>query len=188
MSGGTTLSLSLTLAAVAVLLELLATGVYIRAILRQEILPSRASWLIWAPLEWLTVASTFEGGGGLVLAKLAAGALGTSVICLLALRYGSGGRTRIDLGCFTVTLVGIGLWATLGEPLLALTIFLPADLTGAVPTLLATWRSPRSERTQPWLLHLLATALILLTVPAPAWCTVTDTRGNSHSWGALDTA
>ena len=180
MSGGMTLSLSLTLASVAVLLELLATGAYIRAILRQEILPSRASWLIWAPLEWLTVASIFEGGG-LALAKLAAGALGTSVICLLALRYGTGGRSRTDAACFALTLVGIGLWATLADPLLALTIFLIADLTGAVPTLLTTWRSPTSERTQPWMLHLIATGLILLTVPPPAW---TAGAAGFASWAA----
>lgn len=181
MSSETTLSLPLTLASLAVILELLATGSYIRAVLRREICPSRASWLIWALLEWLTVASTVEGGGGLAVAKLAAGALGTSVICLLALGYGTGGRSRTDVGCFALTLVGIGLWAVLGDPLLALGVFLLADLTGAVPTLLTTWRSPTSERTQPWLLHLIATVAILLTVPAPAW---TAGAAGFASWAA----
>jgi hypothetical protein len=114
MPSGTTLSLSLTLASIAVTLELLAAGSYIRAVLRREIRPSRTSWLIWAPLEWLTVASTVQGGGGLALAKLPAGALRISAICLLARRYGTGGRSRTDAGCFALPLVGIGLWATLG--------------------------------------------------------------------------
>lgn len=151
------------------MLEIATTACYLRAVARGETRPSRTTWLIWAPLAWLTVASSVEAGAGATLVKLVASALGVSAIAALALFRGTTGRTPSDLACLALAGAGVGLWSVLADPVLGLVLFMAADVAGAVPTLRDTWRDPRKEAAAPWLLGLAGSALNLALVDTAAW-------------------
>lgn len=151
-----------------ILLEIVAYAVYARSVLRGEIVLSRASWLIWAPLLWLTVLSSWQGGAGEVLVKTLATAVGVTVIALLALRFGTGGWSRSDRLCVAVTLVGIGGWAVSADPVVGLVLFILADASGAVPTIRDVLREPGRERPAYWLICTLTCALSAGLIDAPA--------------------
>ena len=174
------LASSSVLPVIIAVLELAATARYLRAVLRGATRPCRTTWLIWAPLAWLTVASSIEAGACATLAKLVASALGVSGIALLSLWHGTGGRTPADLACFALTAVGVELWAALQAPGAGLCLFLAADLIGALPTVCQAWRDPRHEAVDPWLLGLLGAALNLTLVDDAAW---NATLGGFALWG-----
>ena len=151
------------------LFELAATACYLRAVARGETRPSRTTWLIWALLAWLTVAGSVEAGAGATLVKLVASAVGVTAIAAVALFRGTGGRTRSDVACLALTGAGVGLWSVLEGPVLGLALFMVADVAGAVPTLRDTWRDPRKEAAEPWLLGLAGSAVNLTLVDPSAW-------------------
>ncbi len=171
MTSATSVGAVSILGMAVVLIELLATARYIHAVLRGETRPSRASWLIWAPLAWLTLAGSVEAGATATSAKLAASALGVTAIAAAALVRGTGGLKPSDVVCFSLAGCGLGLWMTSGDPVHGLSMFLLADLAGALPTLRDTWRDPGREAPDPWLLGLASSALTLPLVDAAAWTT-----------------
>lgn len=157
-------------------LELLATARYLQSVLRGETRPCRTTWLIWAPLAWLTVISSADAGAGATLAKLVTSAIGVTAIAIVALSHGIGGRKPSDLACIALTVAGLSMWAVLRDPVAGLLLFLSADIAGAVPTLRAAWRDPHHETCTPWLLGLAASLLNLALVDGAAW---------APSWQAL---
>lgn len=166
------------LAIAVAVFEIATTACYLRAVARGETRPSRTTWLIWAPLAWLTVASSIDAGAGATLVKLVASALGVTAIAALAWFRGTTGRTPSDLACLALAAAGAGLWSVLDDPVLGLALFLAADVAGAVPTLRDTWRDPRKEAAAPWLLGLAGSALNVALVDAAAW-----SAGGFAIWG-----
>ena len=152
-----------------ILLEIVAYAVYARGVVRGEVVLSRASWLIWAPLLWLTVLSSWQGGAGMVMVKTLTTAVGVTVIAVLALRFGTGGWSRSDRVCFVVTLVGIAGWAISADPVVGLALFILADGVGAIPTIRDVLRDPGRERPAYWLICTLTCALSVGLISAHAW-------------------
>ena len=61
------------------------------------------------------------------------------------------------------------LWFVLDDAVVGLTMFMMAGIAGAVPTLRDTWRDPRTEAAEPWLLGLAGSAVNLTLVDPSAW-------------------
>jgi hypothetical protein len=58
--------------------------------------------------------------------------------------------TRYDIIFFSTGLLGLVLWQTLNLPILALLAALLADFCFGVPTILKTWKNPKTETIFPW--------------------------------------
>ena len=86
-----------TLSILAGLLFVAAFVPYIRAILRKETKPAKASWFIWASLDTITLAAMFfkDTVNGQILGAV----LGAWVVAVLALKYGTPGWTKLDKFC-----------------------------------------------------------------------------------------
>ena len=56
-----------------------------------------------------------------------------------------GGWSKSDLICFLIALIGIISWQITKNPTLALYYAVAADFTGFVPTLIKTYRLPKTE-------------------------------------------
>lgn len=167
---------------VATLLELASYAVFVRDIRAGQARPSRTSWLIWAPLAWLCLAGTWSAGADATLAKLAVSALGVTAIAALSLRWGSGGRGRGDLACMALMVLGVVLWWRTDDPVLALALFLGADLAGAVPTLRHAWLRPDEESLGGWSVTLVASAINLALVHPAHW---QPTAAGFGVWGIV---
>ena len=79
-------SMALVLAITAASIEVASYILYIRDIRSGRARPSRASWLIWAPLSWLTLTSHWQAGADLTLVKLTGMCLGVTAVAALAIR------------------------------------------------------------------------------------------------------
>lgn len=164
--GASTTSL---VAAVATVIELGGYALFLRDMARGRARPSRASWIIWTPLVWLSFAGSRAGGAGPATAMLAATALGTTLIALASLRWGTGGARRSDLLCAAGTALGVATWLRTSDPGLGLACFIAADLCAALPTLRNVLVDPARESAGGWGVTAVATAVNLLVVPFEHW-------------------
>ena len=118
---------------------------YIRDTVRGSTRPHRGTWLIWATLSWVALASSHADGARWSLLPLAAQALMTSVIVALSIRRGEGGVSRSDRALLLVAAVGVAGWFAFTDPTLATIAVIVADVIGAAMMLPKAWRDPSSE-------------------------------------------
>lgn len=153
----------------ATAIELSSYSVYVRDILLRGARPSRASWIVWTPLCWLTVASNWQAGADLTLIKLTTMCAGVTIVALLALRFGTGGWSPLDRLCMALTALGVAAWIQTSEPVAGLALFILADLAAAVPTLVDAARQPGKDSRAAWILAFAAATLNLGAVQAGHW-------------------
>ena len=73
---------------------------YVISIIRKKATPSRASWIIWALVNWIILPSFIAVGDVERLWMPLAYAVGSTIIMSLSFRYGVGGWTKFDIKCF----------------------------------------------------------------------------------------
>ncbi len=136
---------------------------YIRAILRRETVPSKASWLIWAGLDTITVLGMLFAGSlnGQIFGAVA----GAWVTTALALKYGSAGWTRLDKLCLGGAVLGIVLWLTTSNPLFGIVISQTVVLLGAVPTVTSAWKDPSQEDRFSWTVWWVSCVCAMFAIP-----------------------
>lgn len=97
----------------------------------------------------LTAVSSYAAQGltsAFILASVFAAQ--SVVIFVLSIRKGVGGRSRADIACLAVVLLGILGWWFSGNAFVGLLYFVMADCAAFVPAVRKTWREPDTET--PW--------------------------------------
>src|SRR5689334_7666477 len=91
---------------------------YILAIWRGDTKPAKASWIIWASLDTITLAGMFVKGtmNGQILGAV----IGAWIVVVLALLYGTSGWTKLDKFCLSGAVLGIVLWQLFSNPVLGI--------------------------------------------------------------------
>lgn len=140
-------------------LALLATIPYIYSILKGHTTPNRATWAVWSLLGLILLFGTHEAGATATLYVVAVYTVCQIAIFLLSLKYGEGGLTRFDLRCLGVALIGVFLWLTTDNPLLAIVLSVAVDTAGALPTVKKAWEHPLSEDRTAWTISAVAANL-----------------------------
>jgi hypothetical protein len=144
------------------IIQIAAIVPYIKDTLNGETRPNIVSWGLWTLIQligiWILLAS--PDGYSWPLVFLCATTFNTaSVVVLCLLGYGSREFGKLEFACLVIALIAIIIWITSNDPLLALSFDISADLVAAVPTLVKTWREPRSEAVVPWAMVSLAAGL-----------------------------
>lgn len=136
---------------------------YIKAIFRGTAKPSKASWLIWAILDSITLAAMYTEGAtnGQIIGSVAC----AWVVTALSLRYGIPGWSKLDKFCLASAAIGITLWQALSSPLLALGISLTVVFLGSIPTFVSAWKDPSREDKLAWALFWVSCVLSVMAVP-----------------------
>lgn len=172
------------LSVVSGLLTLAAFMPYIRSILKKETVPNTVSWWIWAAVGTMLLWTYHDlGGQNAAGIGIAMGALvGQIVVAMLALRYGKGGATRMDVLCLAGAVCAGLVWWLTTFALLPHLLILVIDFFGWLPTFKKTLREPRSENTLSWLLWTLGACMALwgfeeqefVTLLYPLYIAITD--------------
>lgn len=153
------------LLSIASLLPLIGGIVYIRSIFRGKSVPQRMTRLLMLVITGLSFISLWADGDTsgiwLALASLAQ----AIIVWALSFRYGMGGRDRLDIACFFLCFIGIGLWWGSGDALVGLAAFILADFVAVLPSLVKTIRLPFTELALFYALDVVAASLILLVGP-----------------------
>lgn len=130
--------------------------------------PSRVSWIIWAVLDILIVAtSTANGKSPLEIALPLGYAAGASFVAILSLKYGEWGNAKEAQGVMIGSTIGILIWLFAG-PEVALCAFVAVLWMSAWPTIKKIWKNSRSETRLPWTMWLVASALSVIALGKPA--------------------
>lgn len=118
---------------------------YVRDILCGSTRPHRGTWLVWSVLAIVVTLSQHADGASWSVLVAAAQAGLTFGVFVLSIRRGEGGLSGADAVMLALAAGGIAGWAVAGEPIVATTCIIVADLVAATMMMPKTYRDPGSE-------------------------------------------
>lgn len=137
---------------------------YIISIFQGKTLPNRATWIIWTFIGGLLAFSYMAEGNPESIWLPFAYFLGPFIVALLSIKYGYTTWTRLDTFCMVAATLSVIPWILSHDAAFTLIINLIIDSTGAVPTLVKTYREPETEDAFSWLIFFIANTLQLFAV------------------------
>jgi hypothetical protein len=150
--------------AISSLLALISPLIYARAILRGEAKPHRTTRLVLLVITSLATAALFAQQDRVAIWLAGVSALQSILIFALSIKYGMGGWGKLDVACLGIAALGIVLWQTTDNPVLALYASIAADFVGMVPALIKTYYFPKTEIWAFFALDTVAAVFSLLAV------------------------
>lgn len=162
--GGAAVHLRSILSVLAGLLYVAAFVPYIRAILRKETQPAKASWIIWASLDSITLAGMLAKHtvNGLIVCAL----IGAWMVAILALKYGKSGWSRLDKFSLGGAVLGVVLWGISGNPTFGIVTSLSVVFLGSFPTFASAWNDPSKEDRTAWTIFFISCVVAMFAIPA----------------------
>ena len=123
---------------------------YLKGVLKKETQPHEFTWLIWAITQGTATAGLWVGGGGIGAIYLTISTLLVTLIFLLSLKGGKKHITKSDIVVLIAALIGIGIWAVLDNPVLAVLLMSCIDVAGYIPTFRKSYSYPWTETALFW--------------------------------------
>ena len=149
---------------ISTLIALISPIVYAKAILRGDAKPHRTTRLVLFLITALTTASLFAQHDKVAIYLAAVSTFQSTIIFILSIKYGMGGWEKSDILCLVIALLGIVLWKTTQNPVIALYAAIAADFTGMIPALIKTYNQPETEVWNFYLLDVFAGGFSMLAL------------------------
>ncbi len=137
---------------------------YIFAIFRGETKPAKASWVIWASLDTITILGMYAKDA--VNGQIVGAMLGAWVIVVLAIKYGKPGWTKLDVFCRGGAVLGISRWQVFSDPVLAIITSMCVAFIGSIPTFVSAWHDPSKEDRMAWMIFWLSCVAAVIAIPS----------------------
>ena len=129
---------------------------YIIAILKGKTRPHQLSWLVFVIMNGIVFFSQyFEGGRQSILIALTF-FIGSFIVFLLSLKYGTRDTSRWDKLLFGFALAAIALWFFTRSNVLAIWLTVLIDFAATTMMVLKVRADPHSEDPLPWALAIVA--------------------------------
>ena len=154
----------MTLGEVSMLIAMAGGVPYISQIVRGQVRPARATWLIWTIIMAITIGSYDRSGAADSLWFLWGDFVATALIFVLSFWRGQGGWSRLDITCLGMATISLGLWGISSIALFALWGVLLADMVALVPTLVKALHDPFSVGASTFVCSSVAALLGLVSV------------------------
>ena len=157
------MSIKVILSTCSGLVFILAFFPYIRAIVRRETSPRKATWLVWAVGDIIILTGMIAKGtvSGLMIGAV----LGATSTFLLSLKFGEPGWSARDKVCISLSGIAIVLWLYFGDSNFGISFSLLALTIAVWPTYVSAWRRPENEDKRGWILFNLANVFAVLAIP-----------------------
>lgn len=136
---------------------------YINAILRKETIPARATWLIWAGLDFIILAAMHAKGA--LNCQILAACVGASAVSLLSFKYGASGWARLDKITIAGAILGVVLWGISENPIWGIVISLIVMFAGSIPTFVSAWEDPNHENKAAWIIFFVSCICAVIAIP-----------------------
>ena len=155
----------------AVMVGMIAQGLYLWHIFRRTIKPHIFSWVIWGLLGLIGFAAQVAANAGPGCWAMGVSSALCLVIASAGLFYGEKSITRGDWICFILLLSAIPAWMATNNPLWAVIIVSAIDTGAFYPTFRKSWMAPHQESAASFLLYALQTLLSLAALESFTWTT-----------------
>ena len=149
---------------ISCILALISPIVYSIAIMQGKAKPHRTTRLVLLLITSLTTASLFAQHNQVAIYLAAVSTLQSIIIFILSIKRGMGGWAKTDIFCLMLAILGIILWQTTKNPVIALYFAIIADFTGMIPAIIKTYRWPKTEVWTFFLLDVFAAIFSLLAL------------------------
>jgi hypothetical protein len=152
---------------IAAVLNILGTITYLVAIFKGKARPNRVTWFISSIAPLVAFVSMMSQGVSLAqsIVTLSAGISPLMIfITTFLVRHPAWKIRTFDLTCGALALIGIILWWLTGKGNLAIIFSILADALGFLPTIVKSFKYPKTESPWTFMIGALADALSLLTV------------------------
>lgn len=136
---------------------------YIKAIVRRETSPRKATWLIWASCDIIILVGMLAKHT--VSGLLVGAVFGASTTFILSLVYGERGWTKRDKVCISLATLSIILWKYFGDSNVGIALSCVALFIAAWPTYLSAWERPENEDRKAWAIFNTSSLLGVLAIP-----------------------
>ncbi|MBI1863098.1 hypothetical protein HYS00_03190 [Candidatus Microgenomates bacterium] len=146
------------------IIALISPLVYASAILKGNAKPHRTTRLVLLVITTISTLALLAAGNRVAVWLAGVSMIQSVLIFALSIKFGMGGWSRIDILCLLIAITGIILWRTTNNPRLALYFSIAADFTGVIPTIIKTYRLPKTEVWSFFLLDVFAAIFSLLAI------------------------
>jgi hypothetical protein len=137
---------------------------YVLDTYRRKTKPHRVTWGIVALLNAIGFANQYAYGATNSLWLFGAGVIMTAIIFIGSLRNGTGGRTKTDIVCLVIALLGVSFWVFFKIPLYSIFANILADIAALWPTYIKARKYPESETRIAWLVGTISVLLDAVSV------------------------
>lgn len=151
---------------IAAALRLTSGASYAWAVIKKGAKPNPITWFFWALAPIIVFfAQLAEGVGAELIITFALG-FGPFVIFILSLFYSRDHShfTPSTIICGILAAIGIILWLTTNDPMLAIVFSILADICGSIPTIIKIWHKPHSEYIPAYGITMISMAITALTI------------------------
>lgn len=136
---------------ISTLLGAYSTVPYVIAILKHKTKPHQFSWLIFTIMNGIVLFSQFFAGGRQSILISLVFLVGSLIIFLLSLKYGTRETSRWDRLLLVFALLTIVIWLLTRNNATAIWLTVIIDLIATTMTILKVRNVPDSESPVPWL-------------------------------------
>lgn len=139
---------------------------YLRDIHKNKAHPHILSWIGWGFITALGAFAMLIEGSQWTVAILFANTLACFIIATYSIikKNGVWSTSVYDFIFFGLGLIGLILWQTLDLPILALIFAITADFLFGLPTIIKTFKNPKSETFFAWLFSVFSGIFSLFTI------------------------
>lgn len=153
-------------AIVASLLAIAGNVPYIRDVFKKRVKPHPYTWLVWSMVSCIIFFGQLAKGAGVGAIPTAVSEIFTIIIFFFSLRYGFKEIKKIDTFFLVVCLLGVIPWILTKDPTMSVIIAVSIDLCAFVPTIMKTWKHPRTETATLYSMNVLRHILMLFSLQA----------------------
>lgn len=136
---------------------------YIKAILRGETKPAKASWIIWTSLDLTLLAGMIAENT--VNGQIVGAVAGAMIVIGLTMKYGTAGWTRSDIRCLIGAILGITLWLIFKNPNFGILMSCGVAFVGSFPTFISAWEDPSREDKIAWTIFWISCVCAMFAIP-----------------------
>lgn len=137
---------------------------YIYTIFTGATKPNKATWIIWSVVGGLLAFSYLAEGDPNSIWLPLGYFIGPLIVAILSFRYGYSEWSKLDIICLVTAMISVIPWVLSKDATLTLVINVLIDSTGAIPTLVKTYREPDTEDLTAWTIFFIANTLQLFSI------------------------
>jgi hypothetical protein len=133
---------------------------------KKQIYPHNLSWLGWAFITFIGGIAMLADKGEWSVVIVFANTLSCLIVVFYSIykKVGVWSTNKYDYIFFGLGIFGVILWQTLNMPIIAIFCVVVADLLFGIPTIIKTYKYPKSEKYLAWLSCSIAGLLSLFAV------------------------